>query len=223
MEDFPANSQRARKAHREEPEPKIAEPKKLEKVVEGEVIRRKKPLGKRLKESFLGGDGQTVREYLLEEIILPNFRDLIIDVVNGGVERMVLGESRAAYRRGGAARLGQATGRINYNGFSQSPVGRGGLRDDPRAPVLSRRARANHDFQEIILSSRTEGEMVIANMFDILERYEQVAVSDLYELLGISANFTEMRYGWTDLRGAHVEHVRGGYLLNLPQPELLER
>lgn len=221
MEDFPANSQRARTAHREEPEPKIAESKKLKKVVEGEVVRRKKPLGKRLKESFLGGDGQTVRDYLIEDIILPNFRDLIIDVVNGGVERMVLGDSRASHRRGGSPRFGHATGRVNYNGFSQSPVGRG-AREDPRPP-MSRRARAAHDFEEIVLDSRTEAEMVLSTLYDALERYEQVTVADLLELVGISSNFTEMRYGWTDLHGSRIEHIRGGYLLNLPRPELLER
>jgi hypothetical protein len=221
MEDFPANSQGARKAPREEPESKIAESPKFEKVIAGGVVRRKKPLGKRMKDAFFGGDGPTVREQLIEDIILPNLRDLIIDVVNGGVERMVRGESRASYRRGGNTRFGAVTGRINYNGISQSPVGRG-MRDDSRVP-LSRRARAAHDFEEIILDSRAEGEMVLSSMFDALERYEQVTVAELLELLGITSNFTEMRYGWTDLRGSRVDHVRGGYLLNLPRPELLER
>lgn len=221
MEDFPGNSQRARQAPRDnDPEPKIAESKKLDKVVEGEVVRRKKPYGRRLRESFLGGDGQTVREYLLEDVILPNFRDLILDVINSGSERLILGESRAAHRRG-ATRFGNPTGRINYNGFSQQPVGRG-VQDDSRAS-LSRRARASHDFEEIIIATRSEAQMVLDSLFDALERYDSVAVADLYELVGISANYAELRYGWTDLRGSRIERTRHGYLLNLPKPGLLER
>lgn len=216
MDDFPGNSQRTRSYHREEEPPKVAERQKLEKVIEGEVIRRKKPMGRRFKDAFLGGDGPTVREYVMEEVIVPNMRDLIVDVINGSIERMVYGESRAMHRR-----PGRRGGPVNYNGFSQQPVGRGG-RDEPRQS-LSRRARASFEFEDIIIPSRSEAEMVLSSLFDILERYDAVSVADLYELVDISANFTELGYGWTDLRGSRIEHTRHGYLLNLPRPELLER
>jgi hypothetical protein len=219
MDEFPGNSDRSRRGpSRDGPEPQ-PETKNIERVVHGEVVRRKRPFSRRLKEAFIGGDAISVREYLLEDVVLPNFRDLIIDVVNGGVERLVLGESRASHRRMNGRVVG-LPGRVDYRGFSQSPVR--SLRDDPREPV-SRRSRGAHNFEEIILESRPEAEMVLDGLFAILERYEQVAVSDLYELIGESANFTDFRYGWTDLRGSRIEHIRQGYLLNLPPPEPLER
>jgi hypothetical protein len=52
--------------------------------------------------------------------------------------------------------------------------------------------------------------------------YGQASISDLYELVGITANFTDNKWGWTDLRSSSVSRARDGYLLNLPRPILLD-
>jgi hypothetical protein len=80
-----------------------------------------------------------------------------------------------------------------------------------------------HDFNEIILATRVEAEEVLDRLFDILNKYQTVSVSDLYELVGITANFTDEKWGWTELRGSQVAKVRNGYLLDLPRPEPLDR
>ena len=80
-----------------------------------------------------------------------------------------------------------------------------------------------HDFNEIILGTRVEAEEVIDRLFDLLSKYDNASVADLYELVGITANFTDEKWGWTDLRGASVAKVRNGYLLDLPRPEPLDR
>lgn len=87
---------------------------------------------------------------------------------------------------------------------------------------MSRRGRSTHDFDEIILATRVEAEEVVDRLFDLVGRYESASVSDLYSLVGISGNFTDEKWGWTDLRGAGVERVRNGYLLDLPRPEPLD-
>jgi hypothetical protein len=87
--------------------------------------------------------------------------------------------------------------------------------------VMSRQARARHDFDEIVLESRTEAEEVIDRLFDLVSRYESATVADLYELVGLASSHTDHKWGWTDLRGAGVSRVRGGYLLDLPDPHPL--
>ena len=84
---------------------------------------------------------------------------------------------------------------------------------------MSRRGRANFDFDEIILDKRVEAEEVIDQMFLLLEKYDMVTVADLYDLVGIASNYTDEKWGWTDLRGAGASRVSGGYLLELPRPE----
>lgn len=215
MDDYPSNSRKSR-------EPKVEikpveEEKRAEKVVEGEVVRRKKPLSKRFTEIFFSGNGRGVVSYIMLDVLLPAAKDTIADVVSQGIERMLFGEARSTSRRG----TSRTSGYVSYNRYSAQPQS-SVRREDPRATALSQRARATHDFDEIILATRAEAEEVIGRLFDIVSKYEAATVADLYELLGISSKFTDDRWGWTDIRGAGVTRVRSGYLLDLPKPEPLD-
>lgn len=221
MENFPSNSQRARQQREEPPAIAASSRPKVQKVIEGEVIHRKKSFGKKVKEMFFNHDGQTVGEYLREDIFLPAIRDLVYDIVVGGAQRSLFPDG-AAPRRGTNNRFGPATGRVNYGAFSQQPVG-GAPRTDPRQPPMSPRGRATHDFSEILIPSRPEAEMVLEQLFAFLDQYQSVTVADLLESVGISSNFTDRAWGWTDLRGSSVSRARNGYyMLNLPPTVQLE-
>lgn len=211
MEEFPSNSRKARTQPDDEP-------KKIEKVVTGEVVTRKKPLGRKIFGTFFGGDAKGVAGYIVMDVLLPAAKDAIADAFSQGIERMLFGEVRSASRRTGHRPAGTA-GYVSYNRFAQqSPTQ--GRREEPRS--VSRRARGQHDFDEIILATRAEAEEVIDRLFDLVSRYEQATVSDLYSLVDISGNFTDEKWGWTDLRGAGVTRIRDGYLLDLPKPVQLD-
>jgi len=131
------------------------------------------------------------------------------------MERVLFDGGRSANRRGRGRRPGGGS-YVSYDRYSSRD-----RRDDSRS--LSRRARATHNFDEIILDKRVEAEEVINQLFEIVSKYEQASVADLYNLVGISGQFTDENYGWTDLRGAGVTRLtRGGYLLDLPRPEPLD-
>lgn len=208
MDEFPANSRR----------PPAREPKdekKVTRVTETEVIRRKKPLGKKMREVFIGGEAGSVWSYVLMDVLVPAAKDMIADAASQGVERMIFGESRTNRRPSRTGGTGTYTA---YNRFA--PNNRGPQREEPRN--MSRRGRSTHEFDEIILATRVEAEEVIDRLFDLVGRYESASVSDLYSLVGVSGNFVDEKWGWTDLRGAGVERVRNGYLLDLPRPEPLD-
>lgn len=209
--EFPGNSHRSKKATHPE-----KEPKKVEKVVTSEPIRRKKPLGKRFVETFVGGDAKGVAGYVAFDVLIPAAKDMVADAMSQGVERMLFGEARSTSRRGHGPRPGGSGGYVSYNRYAPSS-----LRPEPRVGP-SRRARATHDFDEIILATRVEAEEVIDRLFDLVSRYESATVADLYELVGVSGSYTDDKWGWTDIRGAGVTRVRNGYLLDLPRPEPLD-
>lgn len=212
--EFPSNSQATR---RQDTGPKKPDEKVVEKIVTGSVVQRKKSLGKRFTETFFGGGHSTkdVGAYVFFDVMIPAAKDMVVDSVIQFAERSMFGEVRSAGRRGG-----RRGGRIDYNGISRS---RSPLFDrEERERGLSRRSRATHDFDEIVLESRAEGIEVIQQMYDYLAKYEQVTVGDLYGLVGITAQFTDDRWGWVDLRGADVVRVRDGYLLDLPRPVALD-
>lgn len=213
MDEFPGNSQRKPLPRKEEP--KTEERRSVDKVVEGQVVRRKKPLGKRIKETFLGGDNRSIGEFIFQDVIIPNIRDMIFEAGQQGLERSLYpGSEPRAFRRGVGSRPGDPRRHVNYNGIARGPA-----RDRLEDRTMSRRARANHDFGEIILATRPEAEAVLEGLFALLEQYEVATVSDLYEMTGVSSQFTDRNWGWTDLRGTDIRRIREGYLLDLPRPE----
>lgn len=226
--DYPSNSQKVRtetsRVVRSETQTEKPDKPEVKKVVTGPVVTRKKPLGKRFIEHFLGGDARGVWGYVVMDILIPAAQDMIVDGITEGAERMVRGEVRSSTRRGyrSGTGFGGGIGHHAYNRYSES---RSSVhRRDPRdeRPGMSRRARVMHDFDEIILGTRVEAEEIIDRMYDIISKYEMVAVRDLYEMVELPVAYTDEKYGWTDLNGARVTRVRNGYLLDLPRPEPLD-
>ena len=69
----------------------------------------------------------------------------------------------------------------------------------------------------IILSSRGEAESVLARMDELVYTYGLVRVADLYDLVGVTGDYTDNKYGWTSLRTATIVRVRDGYQIKLPR------
>lgn len=203
MEDFPPNSRKSK----EEQRPRV------EKVVSTDATRRKPGLGKQFKSTFFGGDAQTAMQYVILNVVIPAVKDLMAEAASSGIERLIYGESRPGRRRFGGPPSGSG-GVVNYQKMS------GGA---PRQQSISSQARARHDFDEIVLSSRSEADEVLERLYDILSQFEVATVADLYALTGIKATHTDQKWGWTDLHGSHVERLRnGGYLLDLPDPDVID-
>jgi len=231
MDEFPGNSQRPPQSKQKKVEPTAAptepktEPKRIEKIVTGEVVQRKRPMSRRLKETFIGGDSQSVGQYVVGDVLVPAAKDMFADALTQFVERMIFGDagprSRGPRSTGGAVRTILKNGYTSYDRVAQGPI-----RQDPRntGSQISRRARATHDFNEIILESRAEADAVLGQMYDLLQEYDLVKVAELYDMVGISSNFVEHKFGWTSLAGSGVQRVRGGggYVLVLPSPEQLD-
>lgn len=200
--DFPGNSYSAKKKPERE---------KLSKVVEGKVVQRKKPLGKKMLETFIGTDSHSVTEYVIFDVMVPAMKSMMADMVSEGIERLLFGDTR----RKGASRLGGSY--TSYNKFYTQ----GSL--TANKPVdISRHARATHDFEEIILPSRGDAEEILDRLSDLIDNYGMASVEDLYDLVGITASHTDNRWGWDNLHSASSKRVREGYLLDLPRPKVLD-
>ena len=68
-----------------------------------------------------------------------------------------------------------------------------------------------------MLESRGEADAVLSRMDEIMEEYDIVRVADLYDLVGITGDYTDNKYGWTNIRDAKVVRVRDGYKIQLPR------
>lgn len=215
MDEYPSNSTK-----RPSDVPKKAPDKpRLEPVVTGELSRRKKPMGKRFADNFLSGETpRAAGSHVFSEVIVPAIQAMMVGAGEELLQRVIVGEGR----RGVGRTVGNAAlGHFNYQSRFQRNAPkdpRGGL-SAPTPAALSRKARATFDFEQIVIPSRVEAEAVISDLFEQLANFEVATVSDLYELLGISAEFTEEKFGWTDLRGSRAVRIpSGGYVLDLPRP-----
>lgn len=231
MDDFPGSKRHQYPSKSEFQNNSITEPsedkqveegdKKVQKVIKGEAKTRKRPMHKRIFESFIGGQPENVSEHVIFEVMIPAARDLVVDGFMSAIESTFYPAGRSNRRRfstfssGGSGFGASQYGHTNY----QSPSAR---RPDPREEATSRRVKA-HDFREIILDTRVEADEVIDRLFDLISKYELATVADLYDLCGMSSTWADRNHGWTDIRGAGATRIRGGqYLLNLPRPEPLK-
>lgn len=201
MEDLPSNSRNSRGA----------EEKKIEKITSGEVKRVRKPLHRRLIETFAFGDPKQVAQQVLFEVLVPAAKDLAADAFNQMVDRYLFsGDSRPRTSRGYSRPSGSG-GYVSYNRFSsQSSAPQ--RRDDDRG----RPSRSAIEIDDLYTETRAEAREVIDRMFDIVDRYRQATVHDLYELMGISPEPIHHKWGWTDMQGSSVRQTSRGYLLVLP-------
>lgn len=183
------------------------EKKKIEKVaLTGKVVARKKPLGMRMKEVVFGGELNSAARYIGAEVLLPAFRNLLVDATTKGIERMVYGDS--AYSR---PRTTEYKPRVTYN----SPINRGQPRVNlPDQP--SRAQRARHDDTELIFGSRVDAELVLERMEDIIEQFQVASKADLNEIVGLPTTHVDNKWGWENLRYAEIRQTRDGFVLNLP-------
>jgi len=188
--------------------------KKLQKIVTGSVKKQKRGLGKKMSESVLADDARTVWGYILYDVLIPTFKDLIFNTISGGIEMALFGEKSKSHVRRDRGRSYTSYGSYYRNDDRE--------RKRDRSRDFSRIERARHDFDDIVLECRGEAEEVLSRLFDHTIEYGMATVADFYDLVGITSNFTDDKYGWTDLGKAYVSRVRDGSLINLPRPRLLD-
>lgn len=214
LEQFPPNSKLARETQDSSTD------KKIEKVICGDVVRKKKSLGKKITEIFLEDDTRSVGDYIVHDVLIPAAKGMISDMVGGGIEMLLFGG-----RRGSRTTRDRGRSYVNYNTASYRGTTRESSlhresRDSGRN--ISSVGRARFDFDEIVLDTRGEAEEVLSHLADLVIDYNEASVADLYDLVGITSSYTDNKWGWKDLRGASVNRIRGGYMLNLPRPQPID-
>ena len=204
---YSPNSQKSKQS---EPAP---EQPTVEPVIKGSAVERKEPLHKKFMSAYAGDSAQSVGGYILMDIVVPATKNLIVDIVSQGINRLMFGSSRPT---GGFSRQG---GGVPYGKFFNA--GASNNRQQESQPVMSTHARANHAFGEIILQTRSDAEIVLESLRDLIETYGSCKVVDLYQLVRVTPDFTDQKYGWTNLAQGRVLQIREGYLLDLPKPVVL--
>lgn len=209
--DFPSNSYNLKQKAPETPK------KKVEKVIAGDILQRKKSLGARFADTFFGGSLKIAWNYILLSVLVPTLQNLFIDTVKGGVESLVYGEKGVSNRN-----RNQDPNRpvVQYGGYFVNPK--------PNATPQQPQRSGAFIYDNLVFTgggdlgqAKRDAENVRAGLLDILTQYPTASLADLNNLLGKTGEFTDVNWGWENLSSSSVTRVREGFLLNLPRPTFL--
>jgi hypothetical protein len=193
MEEYKSNSHKSRE-RKSEP---VTE-KKVEKIISGSAKSKKKSGLQKITNVFVPEDVDDVKSYIFEDIVVPAVKDIILDAVRAflGVNGNSRGKSSSASK-------------ISYRKYYDDR--------ERRDRESSNRTRTGYEYDDIILDNRGEAEDVLSRMDELIDTYGVVSVADFYDLVGITGNYTDNKYGWSDIRNASVVRVREGYMIKLPK------
>jgi len=194
-----------------------AEGPKLKKI-EG-VVKVKKPLGKRIAENFGGENLKVVGKGVLMEVLLPGARDILFDIIKEGAHRSLYGD---APRRSSS---GSVLGGSRIRPTSYGAASRGAARESSPS-TLSANAKRRFDFSDFLIEDAARADEIINELEIAIEEFGLVTVADLFEALGESGNgYTDRNFGWDAkaFDGAEPKRVRGGWILDIPEPVGIKR
>lgn len=198
MEDYKPNSKLYKEKMKKE-----ASDKKVEKVVKGKVKVKKKS---KFADLFISEDANNVKDYIFLDVLVPAIKKAISDIVTDGIDIILYGGS-------GNGRKRSSSDSISYTSYSRfSDRDR---RDDRRSSI-------GYRFNDIIFDDRREAKEVLERLDELIDNYGKATVADFYDLVDISGNYTDNRYGWTSLRNADIVSVRDGWMIKLPKALVLD-
>lgn len=196
MEEYKPNSHKSKEERKGVPE------KKVEKVISGSAKSRKKSEIQKFADVFIQEDAQKVKSYILMDVLIPAVKKAISDIVTNGVDMILYGET-------GHTKKSSSASKVSYRSYYD--------KRDNRRDGSANRTRTGYDYDDVILDNRGEAEEVLSRMDELIATYGLVSVADFYDLVGITGNYTDNKYGWIDIRNASVVRVRDGYTIKLPR------
>ena len=203
MENYKPNSHKFNSEQKE-----TDERKKLDKVVTGEAKRIKKNEMARFKDVFISEDAKNVKSYILSDVLIPAVKKLINDIVTDGIQMILFGGTS---RKSGAS--GSRVNYVSYNNYFNSR----------NENSVIRRPVTGYSFDKIRIDNRGEAEEVLSQMDAIIEKYGMARVTDFYDLVGVTGNYTDNKYGWSNLSTARIVRTSdGGYVIEFPRAMPIE-
>lgn len=202
LDEFPSNSHKSREAE-------VVEKKVTEKVIKGTVKKKKKSLISRVSDSMLEDSSSNVLEYIVWDVLVPAAKNTISDIIKGGLDMLLFGEGSAPSRQ---VRRERGKSYVSYRSYYD-----GDRRDNYRV-----NHRATHNFDDLIFDRREEAEEVLNRLGDLIDEYNMASVADFYDMVGVTSNFTDQKWGWYNINTARVVRCRDGYTIRLPRTEELD-
>lgn len=196
-EEYPSNSHKSK-------EEKVRDTKKeVKSVVKGTTMTRRRSLGDKIRDTFVVEDLNKVKDYVISDVIIPNIKKAIDDIISNGVHMVLYG---SAGRPANSSRTAPISQKISYRNYY-----------DQRNGSVPVHVSNGYEYEDVIFDSRGDAELVLDQMIDIISSYGFCTVADYYDSCGRTSDYTTVDYGWRNLRNARVDRIAEGYVIRLPR------
>lgn len=185
------------------------ERQKLNPIVKKEnVVQVKKSLGKKLKDSFIKGDVQDVKNYILFDFLIPELQNGFLNAVSLLLFKETYDVNRGKPRCRSSF---ERTSYGSYYGDSRRTSRKESDREEPRV-----------DYRNIILRYREDAENVIDTLRERIRKDGYTTIAELLDLVQCSSSYVDNNWGWDDERDIGIRKVsNSGYLIDVAKAKYL--
>lgn len=180
-----------------------------------ELEQRSKERNEKKDRAFFKESAKDVGRYLVWDVLIPAFKDLVADIVKKGIDVALFGEESS---RNSSKRLDNPS-YISYGNYSKhrDRERRNGRRHEDQA-IRGHGKQVEDPWFE----SESKALDVRDQMVEIVDRYDMAFVADLYDLMDEPALHTDYKFGWYEFGDANVRRVRDGFVIDLPRVREME-
>lgn len=175
---------------------------KPKKVVKGDIKVKKKTPSRKMANAIFNDDIAEIKSYILSDVIMPNIKKVLYDIVTKGIEMALYGGNKPTKSSG--------TTRTSYKAFYE--------KNDRRETIFN----TSYNYDDIIFSSYEEADEVLSYIDELIQTYGLASVADYYDLVGEKSSYTDNKYGWMDISNARITILKDGYMIKFPKALPLE-
>lgn len=205
---------------------------KVKPVVQGTLSQAKPSFGQRLKGVFIAQDISDVKDYVINDILLPSFRNMLVMGMVSTIYAIFFGKGSAGANRypygyGGyginpyanfAARGMYGMPNPAYTAYGTMSSGVKANGQPSGATVNTNPYSTMVQPSQVRVQTRGEAELIRDQLNEIMLGFGRVSVADFFDTVGMPGNGpVDNSYGWTDLTGMHIENYPDGFGISMPK------
>lgn len=231
MEEYVGNSHKSKENAEKKEERPV-----MEKANIGEVTVRERSGFSRMKDYFIQEDGNTIKSYIWDEILLPGIKniagnalygilDSISDMGRTAVNMALWKDPKRYNSNSGKVKFSNGIGTIITNTAYNTMFGSDASERAQPSVGESRYKNEMLNYEEIIFATSGDANVVLEKMILTAEQYKYVTVMDMFAAIGKVVPYTYDNFGWdlSRITRADVIGVHGGYIIRLPRALPLDK
>lgn len=153
---------------------------------------------------FVKTDAASLKEYVINEFLIPNALLLVRNTLVNTIDMMFLGKAGAT----------GTSGHKNYTSFS----GTGISSNANRWSQESVKQRSIDRLSSLVFNSRADAENFLAAIDERIRTYKRCSLLDCFDMLEkTNTSPTDENYGWRSIDGAVIRACQGGFEIVYPR------